>query len=493
MSLRYAIAFVLFVQPLAATSADVDANAREPDGTTALHWAAHEGNAIEVARLIRAGAKVNVSNDYGSTPMSEAAEAGDITVLSLLLKAGADVNSSNPEGQTALMAVARTGNIEAAKLLLRHGADVNAKEHWGGQTALIWAAAQRQSDMVKLLIKHGADVDARSVIRDWQRRVTAEGRPKDMNRGGLTPLLYATREGCLPCVQHLLAGGADVNLTDPDRTTPLLLALLNLRFDIAAYLIAKGADTNKWDFYGQTPLYVAVDMSTLPRSARGDLPSLDQATAYDLMEMLLKSGANPNAQLKVRPPFRHSVGDRLTDPMFGIGATPLLRAAKGVDVAAIKLLLRYKALVDLPNAQSITPFMAAAGTGHKATATRGRFRTEAEAIEAVRLLHAAGANAYAKTINGETALHSAAQLGWNETIKQLLAYKVELEATDARGLTPLDYALGRNPTSFLETQRPIRKETAELLKSLGAMVEHPNLPPAPPLGVPTITTTTTAT
>jgi ankyrin repeat protein len=137
--------------------------------------------------------------------------------------------------------------------------------------------------------------------------------------------------------------------------------------------------------------------------------------------------------------------------------------------------------------------MAAAGTGDKPKATRGRFRTQADAIESVRLLHDAGADVQARTLSGETALHSAAQLGWNDMVKQLIAYNAQLDAQDVRGLTPIDFALGRNPTSFLETQRPAHKDTAELLRSLGAKVEHPNLPPTPPLGVPTITTTTTAT
>src|SRR5690606_28608244 len=99
---------------------------------------------------------------------------------------------------------------------------------WGGQTALMWAAAQGHPAMIRLLIKHGADVNARATVRDWQRRVTAEGRPKDMNRGGFTPLLYAAREGCVECARELLRGGADINLPDPDGVTPLILALLNI-------------------------------------------------------------------------------------------------------------------------------------------------------------------------------------------------------------------------------------------------------------------------
>ena len=53
---------------------------------------------------------------------------------------------------------------------------------------------------------------------------------------------------------------------------------MNMRFDFAAYLITAGADVNKWDFYGNTPLYVAIDMNTLPRGGRPDLPSTDNMT-----------------------------------------------------------------------------------------------------------------------------------------------------------------------------------------------------------------------
>src|SRR5690606_41101766 len=111
--------------------------------------------------------------------------------------------------------------------------------------------------MGKLLIDHGADVDARGAIRRWERKVIREPRPKDMNQGGFTPLLYAAREGCVECARHLVKAGADIDLPDPHRVTPLNMAQLNLNFDLAAYLIASDADRNKWDLYGRTPLYLA--------------------------------------------------------------------------------------------------------------------------------------------------------------------------------------------------------------------------------------------
>ena len=97
----------------------VNVNTPTSDGTTALHWAAHNGDAELVDRLLRAGADAKAKNQFGATPMSEAAFLGNVAIIEKLLKAGADPDSPNADGQTALMLVARTDNVAAAKLLLR--------------------------------------------------------------------------------------------------------------------------------------------------------------------------------------------------------------------------------------------------------------------------------------------------------------------------------------------------------------------------------------
>ena len=159
-------------------AAKEDVNRRNPDGSTPLQWAVYDGDVAEVKRLLRAGADVSLANNYGATPMSLAAEVGNTEMLKVLLEAGANADSPNADGQTALLAVARTGNVEAAQLLLDAGATVDAREKWGGQTALMWASARRHPEMMQLLIAKGADVNARSIDRDYQRHVTAEGRPR---------------------------------------------------------------------------------------------------------------------------------------------------------------------------------------------------------------------------------------------------------------------------------------------------------------------------
>jgi ankyrin len=448
----------------------VNVNAAESDGTTAIHWAVQQNDVDRVDRLIRAGANVKASNDYGSTPMSEAAIIANPIVLEKLLKAGADANSANADGQTALMVVARTGNVEAAKVLLKNGANVNATEKWRQQTALMWAAAQKQPAMVKELVAHGADVNARSQVNDWQIQVTAEPRAIYRPAGGFTALLFAAREGCADCAKYLAEGGADLNLTDPEGCTPLLLSILNANFDVAAYLVHKGANVNKWDWYGQTPLYAAVDLNTVPHGGRPDRPSLDETSSLEVVKMLLDAGANPNAQLKLAQPYRAVGPDRGADGMITIGTTPLIRAAKAFDVAAIKLLLERGALPNLPNNSGYTPVMAAAGLGSRDHDTRGRFLTEdvpGRSIEALDALLKGGGEINATDGRGQTPLHGAAFWGWTPVVQFLADHGAKLDAKDNQGKTPLDSAMGRAGGNSRGGQRiEVHQETGALIEKL---------------------------
>jgi ankyrin repeat protein len=485
-----------------ASAKGANVNVADADGSTAIMYAAANDDLDLVRALIKAGANVKLKNQLGTSALTEAAIIGSAPIVDALLKAGADPNFKTPDGETPLMAAARSGKVAAAKALLDAGADINAKETWGGQTAVMWAAAQSQADMVKFLAAwHNQSGDANlndhGKINQWERKVIQEPRPKDMNKGGFTALHYAAREGCAVCVQNLLAAHADPDSEDPDRETPLLLALENLHFDTAAVLVKGGADLDKWDLFGRSPVYMAADVSTLPMKGNGAvavLPSPDKLTAVDVGRMMLDRGANPNIQLKRRPPYRDVPQDRGGDGMLAQGATPLLRAARGGDDKFVALLLEYKALVDLPSKEGITPLMAAAGVDYGARVTRGRNRTDEGVLASMDLLIKAGASVNARSVvdraagggrggrgggapaaaapaapgtagysasanialafrrgsqmpsanalPNQTALHGAAEHGFDKFIEFLVANGADLTAKDASGRTPLDVARG---------------------------------------------------
>ena len=468
---------------LAAIGQGADVTAPAPDGTTPLHWAVYHDDLALVDTLLAAGADPNAANDYGSTPLREAAIVGSTAVIAGLLDAGADIDAPGADGQTALMALARSNRVDTARLLIERGANVNAKESWRGQTALMWAAAQHQAALVKLLIEHGAEIDARSAVNDWPRQVSGEPRRMYRPFGGLTPLLFAAREGCVECARLLVEAGADIDLPDPKNVTPLFLAIDNFNFDVARLLIEAGANPNKWDWLGRTPLYSAVDVNTLPRGGRPDRPSVDETSGIEIIALLLEAGANPNAQLKMHPIWRHIGDDRGCDSILTIGATPLLRAAKTFDTAAMQLLIDHGALLELPNDGGIAPVMAAAGYGSVECDPRGygpgipHYLTpdvEQKSIEAITLLLDAGADVNARTTArragsrgiGRTALYGAAFWGWSAVVEELVARGARIDIADADGLTPIDAALGRAGGHGRGSTIEIFEDTAELLERL---------------------------
>ena len=383
-----------------------DVNATGPDGTTPLMYAAANDDPELVRALIKAGANVKLKNQLGTSALTEAAIIGSAPIVEALLKSELlTPNFRNMDGETPLMAAARTlvVTLKPVKGPARCGCRHQRQGNVGrAKRAHVGLGAQpgRDGEVPRFkdasLNDHGI-----KKINQWERKVIQEPRPKDMNKGGFTALHYAAREGCAACVENLLKAGADPDSEDPDRETPLLLALENMHFDTAAVLVKGGADLDKWDLFGRSPVYMAADVSTLPMKGNGGvavLPSPDKLSAVDVGRMMLEKGANPNIQLKRRPPYRDVPQDRGGDGMLAQGATPLLRAARGGDDKFVALLLQYKAIVDLPSKEGITPLMAAAGVDYGARVTRGRNRTDEGVLATMDLLVKAGADVNARSV-----------------------------------------------------------------------------------------------
>ena len=439
-------------------------NAADTDGTTPLAWAVRSDDLEMTRLLLAAGANPNIANQDGVTPLSLAATNRNAAIADALLKAGADANAKLPGGQTILMSAARTGSPEFVALLLARGVDVNAREDSFGETALMWAATENHPEAVKLLLDHGAEINGRSNKLEYSKdRFGLEGVLTVLPHGSWTPLMYAARQGSSAAARMLAEAHADLNLTDPDGTTALILALMNSHFDTAALLIEKGADPNLADSTGMAALYAAVDVNTLGEIyGRPGRKVNDEHSGLDVILMLLDHGANPNAQLKSATLYRaHTPGD----PNLGTGATPLMRAAKNGDSAAMRLLLERGADPTLKQKNGVTALMLAAGLGRGLGVFANDYATEAEMVGGVRILLEQHVDVNAVNDRGQTAMHYAALC--SDTIVKLLAENgSKLGAKDKQGRTPLDFASGGGGPGRAGGPPVVRPNTAALIREL---------------------------
>ncbi|HET9830386.1 MAG TPA: ankyrin repeat domain-containing protein [Vicinamibacterales bacterium] len=443
---------------LAMLDAGADVNRAQPDGSTPLHWAAYRVDQELVQRLLKQGAKANVVNRYGASPLAEAVRVASVPLVGMLLEAGADANLANEDGQTPLMLAARTGNVGVAELLLKHGADVNRREQFHDQSAVMWAAGENHPEMVAFLVSKGADLSVRARSTDWATQISNEPRVQYRPTGGLTPLLYASRAGCLGCVKTMLDAGADKDRPNPDGMTPMIMALDNGHPAVAQYLLDHGANPHTWDWWGRTPLYVAVTMRGGVDSRPGPRPP--ESLAF--IKALLDARVNPNPQLAFKEPSRGGRDNRFRDDLLTTGATPLLRAAQTFDNDVVRALLEHGALVDLPNASGVTPFMAAAGIGTRTIAgVLGAGPVDnvaALSLGTMEILRKAGADVNARITDitsltariartntltgrqGQTALFLAAELGRADVVAYLVDHGAKVDIKDEMGRTPLDVA-----------------------------------------------------
>lgn len=428
-----------------------DVNLPEPDGTTPLLWAVYHSSPDLVNVLLDAGADANLANDLDITPLLQASRFGNAELVSLLLASGARLVESEPKTETPLMAAARAGSVDAVQLLLDAGADPNAREPVDQQTALMWSVAEGHLDVAELLLQAGADPNVQARVSELSERKNA-----DFPTGGFAALHWAARDGNEAMIDLLLDHGADINARNGDGSTPMMLAIVNDRFDIAAKLLALGADANDGSLFYITEMR---DATTDWRARDGTVYRADHSnelTALDLTRLLLDAGADPNKPFSVQMHNASMCCDTKAN------STAFFRAAIAADVEGLKLMLAHgadtawspqEAIIDPTDLNPVpkgnvgkTALMMAINGGKGVGVAGGpndlrygppEFREPGnrDTLEAVNVLLAAGADPNVADPNKETALHLAAKALHPGIVRALVAHGAALDAQDKDGLT----------------------------------------------------------
>jgi uncharacterized protein len=480
------------VKALLAQKADV--NAPQPDGATAIQWAAYTNNLALADILIKGGADVKLANHDGATPLSLAAINGNAPMLEKLLQAGGDPNERQLNGETPLMLASRNGDVAAIKVLLDHKADPNLKEKLRGTTAIMWAAEQSHPEAVKLLAANGADVKAVSdadtrnfrlnLAPTVQARLNsaqgAGGLSANGNGAPVTPGAPAAagrgggRAGGGRGAGRGGAAGADGGPALNEETataddfaffrrpapkdggglTALVFAAREGCFDCAVDLVAAGADINQTTLYGWSPLLTAT-----------------QNRHYKLAAWMLDHGANPNLANKGgwRPLYLATDNRNIESGDYPVRRPDMdhldfikLLVEKGADVNARicgvqstekeckgdTTETRTNFTMQWLYEDGATPFLRAAQSGD---------------IVLMKYLVAHGADPKIASAHGDTALSVAAGIGWVEgvtyewseadnieAVKMCLDAGIDVNAADVEGRTALHGAAHKGRTAVIQ-------------------------------------------
>jgi ankyrin repeat protein len=260
---------------------------------------------------------------------------------------------SGPDGRTALHNAIEEGNLEIVKMLVNAGAKIDIPDNQRN-TPLHISAFNNKIEIMEFLLAQ-------------QHLVNSEFLDA-VESDGSTALHYATNEGYFEIVKMLVNAGANIDIPDNQKNTPLHISAFNNKIEIMEFLIAKQLQVNpeslnaKGEDYGWTALHHASIMGNFENGkmlvmagASIDIPDNDGNTplhlaAYhnriEIVEFLIA------VQLQVNPKSLNTKGEN--------GCTALHCASEQGNLEIVKMLVKAGASSDIPDNEGNTSLHLAA-------------------------------------------------------------------------------------------------------------------------------------
>ncbi|XP_068582467.1 ankyrin repeat and SOCS box protein 2-like isoform X2 [Cebidichthys violaceus] len=275
-----------------------------------------------------------------------------LAVHSLSLHTSANSTVNLLRDVEPVVSAIRRGDVKAVNDLATSAPLGLLKENKDGWIPLHDAAFCGQTECLKILLRaHPGSVDKRTLQEQ-------------------TALLLAVSCEHLSCVQCLLETGADPDISNKNKETPLYKACELDDMDMVSLLLTHGATVNQRCGQGWTALHEAVSRNNT-----------------EICEILIRAGA------AINPPNTYSV-------------TPLIVAAQRGQMRALCYLLGKGADVNMQTCDGVTALHEASKNGHK---------------ESVAALLTKNADANKPADSGLLPLHIAAQFGHHEIVSLLVS------------------------------------------------------------------------
>jgi ankyrin repeat protein len=218
-------------------------------------------------------------------------------------------------------------------VLLKQDVDVNTAQG-DGATALAWSVYWDQQEITQLLLRAGAD-------------------PNVANDYGITPLFLAVKNRNAAMVEALLNSRANPNATLWSGESPLMTAAKTGVNEVVHALLDHGANINIQE----------------PRRNQSALMWAIAFNNPDTARILIEQGADVNAStIMLDEDFDPVVLEGYKANVLGTpqgGYTPLMFAARGNDMATVKLLVANKAVMNAVAVEDGTALIIAAAGGYE--------------------------------------------------------------------------------------------------------------------------------